>query len=100
MNELKLSLHNFQSISDGELIFKTGLNFIIGQSNSGKSATFRALKACLLNPKGSQRFIKKDNNRAEVVLTYNGNEIEWEKTSKESNYVINGKKFLFFTLTI
>ena len=93
MNELKLSLHNFQSISDGELIFKTGLNFIIGQSNSGKSATFRALKACLLNPKGSQRFIKKDNNRAEVVLTSNGNEIEWEKTSKESNYVINGKKF-------
>lgn len=93
MNELKLSLHNFQSISDGELIFKTGLNFIIGQSNSGKSATFRALKACLLNPKGSQRFIKKETDKAEVTLYYNGNEIEWDRTVKESNYVINGQKF-------
>ena len=62
MNELKLSLHNFQSIAEGELTFQTGLNFIIGQSISGKSATFRALKECLLNRAGSQRFIKKDTN--------------------------------------
>ena len=93
MNELKLSLHNFQSISDGELIFNTGLNFIVGQSNSGKSATFRALKACLLNPKGSQRFVKKGTSKAEVTLTYNGNEITWDRTSKESKYVINGEVF-------
>ena len=94
MNELKLSLHNFQSISEGELTFKTGLNFIIGQSNSGKSATFRALKACLLNPKGSQRFIKKGNNKSEIKLYYNGNEIEWDRTSKESSYIINGEQYI------
>lgn len=94
MNELKLLLHNFQSISDGELIFKTGLNFIIGQSNSGKSATFRALKACLSNPSGSQRFIKRGHNQAEVVLLYNGNEIIWDRTQKESSYIINGEEFV------
>ena len=94
MNELKLSLRNFQSISEGELIFKTGLNFIIGQSNSGKSATFRALKACLLNPKGSQRFIKKGNNKSIVTLFYNGNEIEWDRTNKESSYIINGEQYI------
>lgn len=93
MNELKLSLQNFQSIKEGELTFKTGLNFIIGQSNSGKSATFRALKACLLNPKGSQRFIKKGTGKSSVILYYNGNEIEWERTSKESNYKINGEEY-------
>ena len=93
MNRLVLSLHNFQSITEGELTFKTGLNFIIGQSNSGKSATFRALKACLLNPAGSQRFIKKGNSKSEVVLKYNGQEIQWERTSKESNYVINGEAY-------
>lgn len=93
MNELKLSLQNFQSIGEGELIFKTGLNFIIGQSNSGKSATFRALKACLLNPKGSQRFIKRGTNKSSVTLYYNGNEIEWDRTSKESNYKINGEVY-------
>lgn len=94
MNELVLSLKNFQSITEGELVFKTGLNFIIGQSNSGKSATFRALKACLINPSGSQRFIKKGTNDSVVTLKYNGNVIEWERTFKESNYVINGEEYV------
>ena len=93
MNELKLSLQNFQSISEGELTFKTGLNFIIGQSNSGKSATFRALKACLLNPAGSQRFIKRDSGKAIVTLKYNGNDICWNKTEKANSYNINGEEY-------
>lgn len=93
-NKLKLSLINFQSISNGELEFETGLNFIIGQSNSGKSATFRALKACLLNPSGSQRFIKKDSNIAEVILEYNDNTIKWKRTKSESSYDINGETYV------
>ena len=93
-NELKLSLENFQSISRGELIFHTGTNVIIGQSNSGKTATFRALKACLSNPSGSQRFIKKGTNKTSVTLEYNGNQIVWIKTPKESSYIINGEEFI------
>jgi hypothetical protein len=93
VNELKLSLQNFQSISEGELTFKTGLNFIIGQSNSGKSATFRALKACLLNPAGSQRFIKRDSGKTTVILKYNGNDICWNKTEKANSYNINGEEY-------
>ena len=93
-NELKLSLENFQSISHGELIFHTGTNVIIGQSNSGKTATFRALKACLSNPVGSQRFIKKGTNKSSVALEYNGNQIIWKRTPKESSYTINGEDFI------
>lgn len=93
-NKIKLGLINFQSISDGELEFETGLNFIVGQSNSGKSATFRALKACLSNPPGSQRFIKKGTNYAEVELEYNGNTITWKRTKGESSYVINGETYV------
>ena len=93
-NELKLSLENFQSISKGELIFHTGTTVIIGQSNSGKSATFRALKACLMNPAGSQRFIKKGHSCAEVSLEYNGNIIIWKRTKSESSYEINGEKYV------
>ena len=93
-NELKLSLENFQSISKGELIFHTGTNVIIGQSNSGKSATFRALKTCLSNPSGSQRFIKKGTNHSSVMLDYNGNQIIWKRTPKESSYIINGETYL------
>lgn len=94
MNELRLLLDNFQSISSGELVFKTGLNFIIGQSNSGKTATFRALKACLLNPAGSQRFIKKGHSSTTVTMYYNGNQIEWKRSQKDSSYVINGESYL------
>lgn len=94
MNKLELDLSNFQSISSGHLEFETGLNFIIGQSNSGKSATFRALKACLSNPIGSQRFIKNGEKQAQVTLSYNGNTISWKRTSKESSYEINGEKFV------
>ena len=93
-NELKLSLENFQSISKGELIFHTGTNVIIGQSNSGKSATFRALKACLSNSSGSQRFIKKGTSQSSVMLEYNGNQIIWKRTPKESSYIVNGETYL------
>lgn len=93
-NELKLSLENFQSISHGELVFHTGTTVIIGQSNSGKSATFRALKVCLLNPSGSQRFIKKGTKSSSVALEYNGNQIIWKRTPTESSYIINGENFL------
>ena len=93
-NELKLSIENFQSISKGELIFHKGTTVIIGQSNSGKTATFRALKACLSNPSGSQRFIKNGAKSASVLLEYDGNQIIWKKTPKESSYIINGETFL------
>lgn len=93
-NELKLSLENFQSISKGELIFHTGTNVIIGQSNSGKSATFRALKTCLSNPSGSQRFIKKGTSHSSVMLEYNGNQIIWKRTPKENSYIVNGETYL------
>lgn len=93
-NELKLSIENFQSISKGELIFHKGTTVIIGQSNSGKTATFRALKACLSNPSGSQRFIKNGAKLASVLLEYDGNQIIWKKTPKESSYIINGETFL------
>ena len=94
MNEIKILLDNFQSISSGELTFKTGLNFIIGQSNSGKTATFRALKALLLNPAGSQRFIKRGHSSSTVTMYYNGNEITWKRGQKDSNYTINGESYL------
>ena len=92
-NELKLSLENFQSITHGELIFHTGTTVIVGQSNSGKTATFRGLKACLSNPSGSQRFIKNGTKQAVVTLEYNGNQISWRRTPKESTYQINGETY-------
>lgn len=94
MNTLKLSLENFQAVSRGILEFKTGLNFIVGQSNSGKTATFRALKDCLLNPNKAARHISNGTSQAVVTLEYNGNTIEWRRTPKSSTYTINGQEYV------
>ena len=46
-NNLKVTIENFQSISKGELEFTQGINIIVGQSNSGKSAILRAIKGAI-----------------------------------------------------
>lgn len=92
-NNLNMTLDNFQSISSAELTFEQGINIIVGQSNSGKSAILRAIRALLLNTNGSARFIKKNTDQATVTIDYNDNSIEWDRKKKESKYKINGELF-------
>lgn len=92
-NNFSITLDNFQSISSAELIFEQGINIIVGQSNSGKSAILRAIKAVLLNPNGSARYIKKHTDKATVTVDYNANYIEWDRKKKESSYIVNGESF-------
>lgn len=88
-NELIVKLTDFQSIPEATYTFNTGITVIVGQSNSGKSATLRAIKAALLNPSGSQRYIKNGSEKTKVEIIYNKNNIEWSKGKKESSYKIN-----------
>ena len=50
MENFNVNLHNFQSISDANLEFVEGLNLIVGQSNSGKTAILRAINSVVDNP--------------------------------------------------
>ena len=52
-NEILLSVKDFQIIKNANLTFTPGLTAIIGQSNNGKSALFRAAKACIYNEPGT-----------------------------------------------
>lgn len=92
-NNLKVTIENFQSISKGELEFTQGINIIVGQSNSGKSAILRAVKGAVLNTSGSQKYIKNGTKGFKVGIEYQGNSIEWSRTSKSPEYVINGEKY-------
>ena len=93
-NTLKVDLENFQSISKASLEFVQGINIIVGQSNSGKSAILRAIKGAVLNPSGSQKYIKNKTNGFKVNVEYEGNSIEWSRTSKSPKYVVNGEEYL------
>lgn len=93
-NSLKVNLENFQSISKASLEFVQGINIIVGQSNSGKSAILRAIKGAVLNPNGSQKYIKNGTKGFTVGIEYEGNNIEWSRSSKSPKYVINGEEYL------
>lgn len=54
----KIILENFQSHKYSQLEFKEGLNAIIGSTDSGKTAIFRALKWALYNEPQGDYFIR------------------------------------------
>ena len=91
MTNFEIDITNFQSITKGNLTFVPGVNVVVGQSNSGKTAILRAIKTNILNPKGSQRRIQHGKDKSEITIKYLGNEITWIRTPKESSYVINGE---------
>lgn len=93
-NTLKVNLENFQSISKASLEFVQGINIIVGQSNSGKSAILRAIKGAVLNPSGSQKYIKNGTKSFNVNVEYEGNSIGWSRDSKSPKYTINGEEYL------
>ena len=52
-NEFEVSIKDFQIIQNANLTFQRGLNCLIGQSNNGKSAILRAIKAAIYNYPGT-----------------------------------------------
>jgi len=92
-NNLKVDLENFQSISNASLEFIQGINIIVGQSNSGKSAILRAIKGAIMNPSGSQKYIKNGTKGFKVGLEYEGNKVEWSRNSKSPTYTVNGEEY-------
>ena len=85
-NTFRVDLENFQSISKASLEFVQGINIIVGQSNSGKSAILRAVKGSVLNPSGSQKYIKNKTKGFKVNIDYAGNTIEWSR-EKSPKYI-------------
>ena len=91
-NTFRVDLENFQSISKASLEFVQGINIIVGQSNSGKSAILRAVKGSVLNPSGSQKYIKNKTKGFKVNINYAGNNIEWSR-EKSPKYIVNGEEY-------
>lgn len=90
----KLEIKNFQSHTDTEMDFCKGLNVIIGDTDSGKSAIIRAIRLLALNkplgdkfvnwniPKGESLFIK--------TIFDDGSWVIREKNKKENKYNASG----------
>ena len=90
-NVINLSVKDFQIIKNASLTFGPGLNAIIGQSNNGKSALFRAAKSCIYNEPGTTS-IRNGCSSYAVGLQMNGHTVIYQK-GKESIYKIDGNVF-------
>ena len=93
MDTFNVNLNNFQSISDAELEFVEGLNLIVGQSNSGKTAILRAINSVVDNPSRGKLYIKRGHKSTEVKINFEGKEFCWKRTPSDIEYVIDGEVF-------
>ena len=90
---VSVEIHNFQSHKDTKIEFENGLNVIIGDSNSGKTAILRAIQWCIDNyPLGSD-FITTGEDDCHVTINFSdGTSITRERTrDKSGSYVVTGK---------
>ena len=79
-NEINLSIKDFQIIKSASMSFIPGLNCIVGQSNNGKTAVFRAAKSCIYNEPGTTS-IRHGCNNYVVGIYMNGHKVILQKGS-------------------
>ena len=88
-----LQIQNFQSHENTLLEFDSGVNVIIGSSDSGKTAILRAMRWLLTNRPGGDSF--RSNWGGDTIVnihTEEGN-IKRSKTAKDNMYVLNNQEF-------
>lgn len=94
----RIQLTNFQSHEDTDISFESGLNVLVGQSDSGKTAILRALRWVFWNRPGGDEFRSHwgGDTRVVVELT-DGNVITRKKGKAGRNaYTLNGKEYVAF----
>ena len=92
------SIHvtNFQSHKDAYLEFHPGVNVIIGESDSGKTAILRALKWALTNRPGGDSFRSSWGGETSVGIRMEKELIVREKTGSNNIYRLNNTEFKAF----
>ncbi|ERN53352.1 AAA family ATPase [Alkalihalophilus marmarensis] len=88
-NIASLRLENFQSHLDTTIEFSAGLNVLVGQSDSGKTAIIRGVRWVLFNQPRGTDFMRVGADFARVTLTFtHGVTIVRERTSSKNRYII------------
>lgn len=98
MNNIDVSIKNYQIIKKAELSFIPGLNIILGPSNNGKSSILKGIKALLYTTPGTTA-IRQGESSYIIGLKYNGHVVLLQKGLKESVYVVDGEKYTKFGTT-
>jgi len=88
----KVEIYNFQSHKKSIMEFVPGTNVIIGASDTGKSAVFRAINwVCSNRPLGDSFRSEWGGDTHVILHTSEGNTIERIRTATKNAYIINGQ---------
>jgi len=90
----KVKIKNFQSHQDTTLEFHPGVNVVVGSSDSGKSAVFRAITWVMTNRPLGHSFLSWGTQKTEVELTIDGVTVGREKSKTENWYRFDSKELL------
>lgn len=92
---IALAIKDFQILENVRFDFKPGLNVITGPSGSGKTAVLRALRCLVLNPKGSQRYIREGQSQAVVAIKFgDAPAVTWYRTKTSTSYKVGSEVFI------
>ncbi|TSB46475.1 AAA family ATPase [Alkalicoccobacillus porphyridii] len=87
-NIASVRLENFQSHLDSEFSFTDGLNVLIGQSDSGKTAVIRGIRWALFNQPRGTDFIRAGSDFVRVTIRFdNGDTLIRERTASKNRYM-------------
>jgi exonuclease SbcC len=94
---IKVEIENFQSHKNTVLEFVPGTNVVIGESDAGKSAIFRAINWAITNrPLGDTFRSDWGGDTRVAIYTSEGDVIERIKSSTKNLYIVNGKPLTAF----
>ncbi len=86
-----LQISNFQSHKSSLLEFDNGVNVIIGQSDSGKSAILRALLWLVTNRPSGESFRSNWGRDTEVEMKMDGGIVSRTRGKGKNQYILNGQ---------
>ncbi len=92
----KLQIKNFQSHRKSTLEFDSGVNVIVGPSDSGKTAIIRSLRWLFWNRPTSDSFRSWWEGETKVDITTKDNRHFYRSKDKENHYHYNGTTFSAF----
>lgn len=88
----KVEIENFQSHKKTVMEFVPGTNVIIGESDAGKSAVFRAIRWVAENrPLGDGFRSEWGGDTSVTIYTSEGNTIQRIRTASKNEYILNGQ---------
>jgi exonuclease SbcC len=92
----KLEMVNFQSHKNSTIEFGSGVNVIVGSSDSGKSAILRALLWVITNQPAGDGFRRHGTKETRVSLSIDGTTIDRIKSDSKNLYRIDGREHKAF----